>query len=194
MPNEAVPPRSTESGKEAEPASGAPLPSAATVQTPATRWSARNRVLAAIAISLLVYLALAYLVMPSYWTRYGRRHPIYEDMPDVTYTADGIRADPINVSLIGTKTEVMRIMLAAKWSPADPLTLRSCLEIAEASVLKRKYDDAPVSNERLFGRKQDLAFELAVGDNPRHRHHVRFWESDKRDDDGRPILDWRRDL
>jgi LssY C-terminus len=108
-------------------------------------------------------------------------------MPGVTYTADGIPADPINVALVGTKAEVMRIMLAAKWYPADPLTLRSCLEIAEASVLKRPYEDAPVSNEFLFGHKQDLAFEQAVGDNPRHRHHVRFWESDKRDPDGRPI-------
>src|SRR5262249_23687646 len=26
-----------------------------------------------------------------------------------------------------------------------------------------------------------------VGDNPRHRHHVRFWKTDKVDDDGRPI-------
>ena len=102
-------------------------------------------------------------------------------------TADGIPADPINVALIGTKAQVMGIMLAAKWWPADPLTFRSCLEIAEASVLKRPYDDAPVSNERLFGRKQDLAFEQPVGDNPRHRHHVRLWESDQRDDDGRPI-------
>jgi hypothetical protein len=110
-----------------------------------------------------------------------------EDLPGVTYTADGIPADPINMALIGTKAEVIKIMLAAKWYPADPLTLRSSLEMAEAAVFKREYEDAPVSSELLFGRKQDLAFEQAVGDNPRHRHHVRFWESDKRDADGRPV-------
>src|SRR5262249_32427329 len=87
---------------------------------------------------------------------------------------------------VNPRYKVMPIMLAAKWYPADKLTLRSCLEIAaEVSVLKRAYDDAPVSSELLLGRKQDLAFEQAVGDNPRHRHHVRFWESDKRDPDGR---------
>ena len=32
-------------------------------------------------------------------------------------------------------------MVAAKWYPADPLTFESCLEIAEATVLKRPYDD-----------------------------------------------------
>jgi hypothetical protein len=140
-----------------------------------------------VCVALLAYLAVAYLLLPALWTRYTRKHPSLEDLPGVTYTADGIPADPINVALIGTRVEVMRIMLAAKWYPADQLTLRSCLEIAEASVFKRAYDDAPVSSEFLFGRQQDLAFEQAVGDNPRHRHHVRFWESDKRDPDGRPV-------
>jgi hypothetical protein len=26
-----------------------------------------------------------------------------------------------------------------------------------------------------------------VGDSPRHRHHVRFWQTDKIDADGRPV-------
>src|SRR5262249_30888405 len=98
-----------------------------------------------------------------------------------------IPGDPLNVSLIGTKTEVLRIMLAARWYPADPLTLRSCLRIAEASVFKRSYDDAPVSNLYLFGHKEDLAFEQPVGADPRQRHHVRFWERTKVDGDGRPV-------
>jgi hypothetical protein len=37
------------------------------------------------------------------------------------------------------------------------------------------------------GRKQDLAFEQAVGDSPRHRNHVRFWRLDKVEADGRPV-------
>src|SRR5262249_18436529 len=32
----------------------------------------------------------------------------------------------------------------------------------------------------------DLAFEQEVKDSPRHRHHVRFWQTDKLDD-GRPV-------
>jgi hypothetical protein len=152
-----------------------------------TRGRRRRKWAAVLAGGVLLWLATAYVVLPDLWTRYARRHPSLEDVPGVTYAADGIPADPINVALIGTKKEVLRIMLAAKWYPADALTLRSSLEIAEASVFKREYEDAPVSSEFLFGRKQDLAFEQAVGDNPRHRHHVRFWESDKRDPDGRPV-------
>jgi hypothetical protein len=125
--------------------------------------------------------------MPSLWKRHAHRHPSLENIPGVAYTADGIPADPINVALIGTKAQLLRSMLAARWYPADPLTLRSSLEIAKDSVFKRPYDDAPVSSEYLFGRKQDLAFEQAVGDDPRHRHHVRLWETERVDGAGRPV-------
>ena len=159
----------------------------ATPPLPAKKRSRKKRFVAFLLVGILVWLGLAYIVVPAAWKRYAHRHSAFEDIPGVTYTADGIPADPINVALVGTKAEVMKIMLAAKWYPADPLTLRSSLEMAEAAVFKREYEDAPVSSELLFGRKQDLAFEQAVGDNPRHRHHVRFWESDKRGPDGRPI-------
>jgi hypothetical protein len=143
---------------------------------------------AVLVVALLgVYLVGAYVIMPAAWKRYAKRHPSLDDVPRITHTADGIPGDPLNVALIGTETELKKIMLAAKWYPADPLTLRSCLEIAEATVLKHPYDAAPVSNLYLFGRKEDLAFEQPVGDDPRQRHHVRFWRTSKVDPDGRPV-------
>lgn len=137
--------------------------------------------------ALLVYLTVAYLVIPQLLKTYARRHPSLENVPNMTHTGTGTLGDPLNSALVGTKQDVMKVMVAAKWYPADPLTLRSCLEIAEATVLKRPYDEAPVSSLFLFGRKEDLAFEKPVGDNPRERHHVRFWLTEKLDDDGRPL-------
>lgn len=154
----------------------------------ATRRRSRWRLGAAVAAGVaLAYVAAAYFVMPLDWRRYLRRHPALDDVPGITLAANGIPGDPLNVALVGTEDQVKRILLAAGWYPADPLTLRSCLHIAEATVLKRSYDDAPVSSLYLFGRKQDLAFERPVDDNPRRRHHVRFWRTEKTDDDGRPI-------
>ena len=147
----------------------------------------RRRISRLVAVILIVWLVAAYLLLPALWKRYDSRHPGLADIPGVTHTGSGIPGDPLNVALVGSKAQVMRIFVAAKWYPADPLTLKSCLEIAEASVLKRPYDAAPVSNLYLFGRKEDLAFEKPVGDNPRERHHVRFWRSDKLDDGDRPI-------
>jgi hypothetical protein len=135
----------------------------------------------------VAYFVLAYILAPRVWKRYERRHPALDDIPRLTRTASDIPGDPLNVALIGTETDVKKIMLAAKWYPADPLTLKSCLEIAGATVLRRTYDDAPVSNLFVWGRRQDLAFEQPVGHDPRKRHHVRFWRSDKVDLDGRRL-------
>jgi LssY C-terminus len=154
---------------------------------PTRRWNLKKWIAISVAGLLVAYLAVAYIVTPDLWKRYVRRHPGLDDTPGITTTADGIPGDPINVGLVGTEEELTQIMRAAKWSHADPLGLRSDLEIAEATVLERPYADAPVSNLYLWGRKEDLAFEQPFGPDPRKRHHVRFWRSDKLDSDDRPL-------
>lgn len=136
---------------------------------------------------VLVYLLAAYLIVPALWKHDERHRPSLDGFPRVTQTAADIPGDPLNVALIGTKPEVIRLMLAAQWHPADPLTFRSSVEMVESAVLKRSYEDAPVSNLFLFGRKEDLAFEQQVGPDPRHRHHVRFWQTDRVGANGRPL-------
>jgi len=136
---------------------------------------------------LAAWAVVAYLVLPAVWKRYERRHPALDDVPGITQTADGTPGDPLNVALVGTKADLVKVMLAARWHPADPLSLKSSLEIAVDAVFKRPDPDAPVSNLYLFGRKEDLAFEQEVGDDPRHRHHVRFWQTDKVGPGGRPV-------
>ncbi len=149
--------------------------------------SLAKRLLILFAGVVIAYVAISYLVMPMLWTRYEDRHPQFDDVPDITETGDKIPGDPINVSLVGSENDLKRAMVAAKWYPADPLTLKSCLEIAEATVLKRPYDAAPVSSLYLYGRKEDLAFEQPVGDDPRQRHHVRFWRAPHAAADGSPV-------
>lgn len=137
--------------------------------------------------ALGLYLLSAYILLPSVWRSYTKRHPALENAPRITHTANGIAGDPLNIGLVGTEAELDIAMLAAKWFPADPITLRSSLRIAAGTVLRRSYDDAPVSNLFLFGRKQDLAFERPVGDDPRRRHHVRFWRAKKVNEQGRQL-------
>ena len=136
---------------------------------------------------LAVYFLVAYVLLPLVWLRYEYRHPALDELPGITVTGDHHPGDPINVALIGTERQLQQIMLAAGWYPADPVTLRSSLKIAAGTVLRRPYDDAPVSPLYLWGHKQDLSFEKPVGDDPRRRHHVRFWKSAKLDDQGRPL-------
>ncbi len=136
---------------------------------------------------LIAYLLLAYLLVPLGWRRFERRHPALDSAPRVTHTTTGIPGDPVNVGLVAIEDDLRRAMLAANWFPADAITLKSSLRIAEATVLRRAYTDAPVSSLYLFGRKEDLAFEQPVGNDPRRRHHVRFWHSDQLDSNGRAL-------
>jgi hypothetical protein len=136
---------------------------------------------------LAAYLVLAYFLVPRLWRRYERRHPALAGAPRITHTANGIPGDPLNVALVGGEEELHAALLAAGWFPADPITLRSSVRIAFGTILHRSYADAPVSSLFLWGRKQDLAFEQAVGSDPRRRHHVRFWRSAEVDEAGRPL-------
>ncbi|MBP5975774.1 LssY C-terminal domain-containing protein [Brasilonema sp. CT11] len=133
-----------------------------------------------------LYLLLAYLVLPALWRHYEHNSKL-EHSPKTTQTAQGIPGDPLNVGLVGTKVEVVQAILAAGWYPADPITFNSSLGIAKSVLLKRPYPNAPVSNLYFLGRKQDLAFELPVGNSAKERHHVRLWQTNNLSADGRPL-------
>jgi len=154
---------------------------------PSKRAGYAKRAVFVMAGALALYLAAAYLIVPLAWKQYADRHPAFDDNPRITQTADGHPGGPLNVVLIGTRAEVGAIMSAAKWYSADPLGLKSDVEIAADTVFEKPDDKAPVSDLYLFGRKEDLAFEQPVGGDPRKRNHVRLWRNGKTGKDGRPI-------
>jgi hypothetical protein len=139
------------------------------------------------AAAVIAYLVVSSGLAPLLWHGYEEHHPALDDAPRLTHTADGHPGDPLNVALVGTEADVHVAMLNARWYPADPITLRSAMRIAAGVVFDRPYDNAPVSSLYLWGRKEDLAFEQPLGNDPRRRHHVRFWQSEKRDARGRPL-------
>jgi len=105
----------------------------------------------------------------------------------VTRTGTGIPGDALNVGLVGSQEDVLRAMQAAGWFPADPVTLRTSLEIVGSVVLDRPYHDAPVSPLYFQGKREQLAFEKPDGKSADRRHHVRFWLVLEKGADGRPL-------
>jgi hypothetical protein len=136
-------------------------------------------------IIVLGYLCLAYLLIPLIWFAIEPRHPAIDGLPRHSMTSIDIPGDPLNIALIGDETSLKKAILAAGWYPADALTFDSSVSIVADTVLRRKYDDAPVSSLYVWGRKQDLAFEQPVGPDPRKRHHVRFWRAEEVDSQNR---------
>jgi hypothetical protein len=152
---------------------------------PRDRSRLQRVLLLAIAV-ILAYTALAYLALPALWSHYEHQKRL-ANLPMVTRTAQGIPGDPINIGLIGDDKDVLCAMQAAGWFPADPVTLKSSIEIAGSVLLDRPYRDAPVSNLFYLGRREDLAFEKPDGNSADHRHHVRFWKVLEQGEEKRPV-------
>jgi hypothetical protein len=149
----------------------------------------RSRVRRTALLSLLIltgYSLVAYLVLPTFWTHYEHQKDLAM-LPMVTRTAQGIPGDPINVGLIGDKLDVLCAMQAAGWYPADPVTLRSSIQIAGSVLLDRPYRGAPVSNLFYLTRREDFAFEKPDGNSADRRHHVRFWKVLDEGQEKRPV-------
>ena len=121
-----------------------------------------------------IYVFVSYLLLPATWARI-EHEPGLSKRPMVTSTAQGIPGDAINVGLIGTKEDVVSAFHATGWYPADPITLRTSLEIIGSVLLDRSYKAAPVSPLYFDGRREDLAFEKLAGTSADRRQHVRLW-------------------
>lgn len=125
---------------------------------------------------LLLWFFSAYFVLP----RLNRRlSKIY--LPNYfigrTRTADGLLGDPINLALNGTEDQLVAAMEKAGWHLAEDLTFKSSIKMVYSSVFGRRYPGAPVSPLFVFNEQQNLAFQKDINNNPRKRHHVRFWKT-----------------
>jgi LssY C-terminus len=123
----------------------------------------------------VLYGLLAYFLIPLTWRHYEHQKGL-AGLTMVTRTGADIPGDPINVGAVGSKEDLLCAMNAAQWFPADPVTLRSSMEIAGSVLFDRPYRQAPVSPLYYEGRREDLAFEKPAGKSADRRHHVRFWK------------------
>jgi hypothetical protein len=146
----------------------------------------RRRWLIVLASIPVVYFAMAYVLLPALW-RHHEHEPGLAVLPMVTRTGSGIPGDALNVGLVGSKEDILRAMQAAEWFPADPITLRTSVEIIGSVVFDRPDRDAPVSPLYYQGKKEQLAFEKPDGRSADKRHHVRFWLVLEKGTDGRPV-------
>lgn len=122
----------------------------------------------------LTYLISAYVLLPqiihltTLMLRKGR-------IPRFTRAADGLPADLANLILMGTEEGLRRAFEKAGWHEAEALTIKTGWKMIVHFVRNTPYPSAPFSSLYLFGRKQDIGFQLPISNSPRQRHHVRFW-------------------
>jgi hypothetical protein len=130
-----------------------------------------------IAIAIFVTYALgAYVLIPAI-LRVWRIIVPANHLPLYCVTPDGYGSDPLNIGIIGNRTQLIAAMTVAGWVVSDPRSLRNLAHGLFAILFKRPYQASPMSTLYLFGRKQDIGFEKLVTTKSGrgHRHHVRFW-------------------
>src|SRR5260370_8187833 len=104
---------------------------------------------------LIAYLLLAYVILPVLWSHH-EHEPGLASLPMVTRTADGIPGDALNVGLVGSTRDITRAMHATEWFPADPITLRTSIDIIGRVVLDRPSLDAPINPLYSYEKKETL--------------------------------------
>ena len=125
-------------------------------------------------IAVFVTYALgAYVLVPALIRLFRISFPV-NHLPLYCVTPDGFASDPLNIGIIGTRRELITAMELSGWYVADPHRLQYLFRHVLATLFDWTYLNAPVSNLYLFGRKQDIAFEIPLSGSG-NRHHVRFW-------------------
>jgi hypothetical protein len=109
-----------------------------------------------------------------------------EERPLTAFSRLGTPSDPLNIKVIATDEQLVIAFSSAGWYRADRIRVLSSLRLSVATVFRLGYSSAPMSNQYLFARKQDYAFQKP-GSNVRERDHVRFWEMSECAKDGRPV-------
>lgn len=120
------------------------------------------------------YALAAYVLIPAIIRLLRIVLPV-SHLPLYCVTPDGFASDPLNVGIIGTRRELITSMEAAGWHVADRHSLRNVARMIVSAAVGHTYRNAPVSSMFLFGRKQDIAFEIPLEGGVGKRHHVRFW-------------------
>lgn len=130
----------------------------------------------------LTYVIAAYILIPALLRLIRIFLPV-KHLPKYCITPDGFASDPINIGLVGSREQLIRAMQTAGWHVADPHTPHNLLHEMASALLKHSYPTSPMSSLYLFGRKQDIGFEIPIEGSRGHRHHVRFWATTYRDID-----------
>lgn len=92
-----------------------------------------------------------------------------------TRTSEGVLSDPLNLALEGEESDLHTAMRRAGWALAEERTVDSAWRMVLATVLRRSYAQAPMSDLYLMSRRHDFAYQQEVGGTTAKRHHVRFW-------------------
>jgi hypothetical protein len=91
-----------------------------------------------------------------------------------TSNAEGRAADVVNLVFIGSREQIERAFLTARWTNSDPLSVRSVMRGFHAVISLNSDPHLPMSSHLLDGKSSDSTWQKSL-DSYSKRDHLRIW-------------------
>ena len=112
---------------------------------------------------------------------------ILKEIPRRVSDPQGKPGDMVNILIVGTQEQVVKVFSAAGWVHVDSSVENTVLNAITDSLEKKDYLTMPMSTLFLFNRAQDYGFAHAEPVRvAMSRNHLRVWKSPY-EVDGRPL-------
>ncbi len=112
---------------------------------------------------------------------------LLREIPRRVSDPQGKPGDMVNILIVGTKDQVVKVFAAAGWVHVDSSVQDAVLSAITDSLEKKDYLTMPMSTLFLFDRPQDYGFAHAEPVRvAMSRNHLRVWKSPY-EVDGRPL-------
>lgn len=108
------------------------------------------------------------------------------DAPQRTTGENGKPGNPLNLVMVGSEQEIRQAFGTAGWTEPARKTSKTIWETIRAMAGDAGYDQAPVSDLYLYGKREELAFQKLLNTFAK-RHHLRLWRSPVKTSDGREV-------
>ena len=100
-------------------------------------------------------------------------------LPTRTTTRNlSVPSDWTNIAFVGTRESLKQSFMAAGWSMAAALSMRSDAKVFIAVANHHSYKSAPVSTLLVDGREPDMVYQKQTNTFAK-RHHIRIWLTNK---------------
>jgi hypothetical protein len=102
---------------------------------------------------------------------------LLEHLPCCTTNAKGTETgDPLNLVLVGARSDIVAALVRRQWHPAEVLWSGSLWRTFTSFLKGSRYRYSPISPLYVYGRPQDGGAQKARG-SIHERNHARFWLS-----------------
>ena len=103
---------------------------------------------------------------------------LFETLPKISESISGFPAEPINIIVIGSKTNLNKAFINSGWFLIDELNFKTSFKIIDTVIHHKVYPQIPGIPVFWNTQPNSLGFgKPSPQDSISSRHHIHFWET-----------------